>query len=114
MKQGLWAIVLLAGLGVGCQSGRVLSGGALVHPQFPYSVTYDDEKKKSVLGDDWLLENYRRVDTLAGSKPSGDNVEIERKDGYDEVYDRQGVRQGGAFALSLCGHLRRANRRAQL
>lgn len=89
MKHGLWALLLLGGLELGCVSrGGVAPGGALVHPQFPYSVTYEDEQSKSVLGDDWLLENYRRVDRKgAGSASAAKEVEIERKQGYEEVYE---------------------------
>jgi hypothetical protein len=45
---------------VGCAQGSTTAGSALIHPAFPYAITYDDEEKKSVLGDDWKLENYRR------------------------------------------------------
>jgi len=50
----------LGWLGLGCYPTVSTAGGsALVHTHFPYAVTYQDENTKSVLGEDWLLENYR-------------------------------------------------------
>jgi hypothetical protein len=75
-------VVLLGGLSVGCLGGQnVTAGSALVHQQFPYAVTYDDEQGKSVLGDDWALENYRKV--TAPDK----EVSLERKTGYETTYE---------------------------
>jgi hypothetical protein len=78
-----WAlVVLLGGLSVGCFGGQnVTTGSALVHQQFPYAVTYDDEQEKSVLGDDWALENYRKI-TAPDKK-----VSLERKTGYETTYE---------------------------
>jgi hypothetical protein len=70
-------------LGAGClPAGSTVSGSALIHPKFPYAVEYDDMGKKSVLGDDWRLENYRKA-----SEEPGKPTEIERKTGYDATYE---------------------------
>lgn len=82
MKFGLHVVVLALGwLGVGCMPGSTAAGPALVHTHFPYAVTYDDAQKKSVLGPDWELENYRVRSTEADG-----TVQIERKDGYTRKY----------------------------
>lgn len=58
-----------------------MSGGsALIHPNFPYGVAYDDPVDKSVMGDEWKLETYRR------QKQQG-SVELVRKKGYDASYE---------------------------
>jgi hypothetical protein len=77
IKNGAWRLVGLGALLVGCAQGSTTAGSALIHPAFPYAVTYDDEEKKSVLGDDWKLENYRRREQ---------STDIERKDGYELKY----------------------------
>jgi hypothetical protein len=84
MKYGL-ALVLLIGLStLGCmRGGSTASGSALVHPNFPYAVAYDDEAEKSVLGNEWRLENYRRKEPRPGAVTATD---IERKAGYDTTY----------------------------
>jgi hypothetical protein len=76
IKSGAWRLVGLGTLLVGCAQGSTTAGSALIHPAFPYAVTYDDEEKKSVLGDDWKLENYRRREQSS---------DIERKDGYQII-----------------------------
>src|SRR5687767_7241381 len=82
MKQSLWAVVLLGSLGIGCMNRGLAPGSAFVHPEFPYSVTYDDEKTQSVLGDEWLLETYRRADNVPA-----DRAKLERKEGFEETYE---------------------------
>jgi len=82
MKYGLWLVFVLGALVTGCVTGSTANGSALVHPMFPYAVTYEDEQKKSVLGEDWKLENYRRMDS-----PAAEPVQIERKEGYDTAYE---------------------------
>lgn len=75
-----WRLAVVLGLGLGlggCASGSTTAGSALVHPKFPYAVTYDDEAQKSVLGEEWRLENYRHKDRSA---------DIERKRNYDLRY----------------------------
>jgi hypothetical protein len=81
MKQGVWAAVLLGSLGVGCVNKGVAPGSAFVHPEFPYSVTYDDAATQSVLGDEWRLETYRRVEKTAMTPAT-----LERKEGFEETY----------------------------
>ena len=57
-------LVWLGGALAGCAPGSTAAGSALVHSKFPYAVTYDDERTKSILGPEWTLENYRRVEPL--------------------------------------------------
>jgi len=91
---------------VGClpSSTATMNGPALVHPKFPYAVTFDDEKKKSLMGEDWKLETHRRV-TAARSNAMGSASEpgssspdpgpgrtdsitkLERKTGYEFSYE---------------------------
>lgn len=78
MKAPVWLALSLGILAAGCVKGSTTAGRALVHPTFPYAVTYDDDKARSVLGDDWRLENYRRKEV------SGD---LERKQGYELKYE---------------------------
>jgi hypothetical protein len=82
MRHRLWSVVLLSGLGVGCMAaGNATSGSALVHPEFPYAVTYDDEQERSLLGEDWALESYRKV--TAPDK----SISLERKQGNETTYE---------------------------
>jgi hypothetical protein len=68
---------------MGCSpSASTAAGSALVHPQFPYGVSYDDADAKSVLGDEWKLETYRRKRQRSQRAP----VELERKEGYEATY----------------------------
>jgi hypothetical protein len=78
MKTLMWAVCLLGLTAVGCVTGSTTSGSAVLHSRFPYAVTYDDAEKRSVLGDEWRLENYRRIE---GS------TDIERKEGYSLKYE---------------------------
>lgn len=55
-------------------------GSALVHPTFPYAVVYDDPVGKSVMGDEWKLETYRR-------QKQHESVELLRKKGNDATYE---------------------------
>lgn len=73
---------LVASLLVGCATGSTTAGSALVHANLPYAVTYDDERAKSVMGEDWTLETYR-----VASKSADGASELERKDGYTTDYD---------------------------
>jgi hypothetical protein len=83
MKQA-WAGLVLGLLGVGClPNGSTSAGSALVHPKFPYAVTFEDAEKKSVLGSEWKLETYRKK---TGTSPDGP-VELVRKDGYEGLYE---------------------------
>lgn len=83
MKNELGLVAVLAVSAVGCMpTGSVANGSALVHSQFPYAVSYDDERSKSVLGEEWTLENYR----VASAKADG-SLELERKDGYETTYE---------------------------
>jgi hypothetical protein len=84
MKQALLGLVLGL-LGVGClPGGSTAAGSALVHPKFPYAVTYEDAPKKAVLGDDWKLETYRKEHP--GTTPDSP-VELVRKDGFESTYE---------------------------
>jgi hypothetical protein len=76
VKSTFWTALALSA--VGCVQGSTTAGPALVHPKFPYAVTYDDEKSRSVLGDDWRLENYRHLEQ---------SQDIERKEGYELAYE---------------------------
>jgi hypothetical protein len=79
-----WDLVCAAALGLfmmGCATGSTTAGSALVHSHFPYAVTYDDERAKSVMGDDWTLETYRVA------SQSSDGAVLERKEGYTTEYD---------------------------
>lgn len=79
----VWCLVL-AVLMVGCMpGGSTASGSALVHPNFPYAVSYDDPQAKSVLGADWKLETYRRKDRRAPTDP----IELERKKDFEATYE---------------------------
>jgi hypothetical protein len=62
-------------------TGNATSGSALVHPQFPYAVTYDDEQERSLLGEEWALETYRKV--TAPDK----SISLERKQGNETTYE---------------------------
>jgi hypothetical protein len=84
MNKLVWVVALFGALAQGCvvNQTRVAKGSALVHSAFPYAVPYDDDEKKSVLGEDWQLENYRTYkDDMSGE------VVIERKDGYTSDYE---------------------------
>lgn len=78
--------VLVAGvIGIvasGCAVGTTTAGPALVHPNLPYAVAYEDSKTKSVLGEDWILENYRTASTA-----SDGTATLERKEGYTLDYE---------------------------
>jgi hypothetical protein len=63
--------------------GSTLGGSALVHPNFPYGVSYDEASNKSVMGDDWKLETYRRK----RQRDPMDPIELERKDDHDAEYE---------------------------
>ncbi|HVY31653.1 MAG TPA: hypothetical protein VHB79_34195 [Polyangiaceae bacterium] len=81
----VWCVVL-GWLSAGCMvSGRgsTMSGSALVHPNFPYGVSYDDTVNKSVLGDDWKLETYRRKPQDSIKEPA----DLLRKADYDAEYE---------------------------
>lgn len=57
-------VALFAWLLVGCTpAGATMNaaGPALVHPNFPYAVAYDDQRAKSLMGPDWDLETQRKV-----------------------------------------------------
>lgn len=78
----VWWLVLGV-LAMGCSPSASTAGGsALVHPQFPYGVSYDDADAKSVMGDDWKLETYRRKRQRSARSP----IELERKEGYEATY----------------------------
>lgn len=81
MNNGWWLVALVCGLNAGCASGQVVAGSALVHTKFPYAVTYDDQAKKSIMGEEWDLENYRKV-----TSPKNGEVNLERKPGYESKY----------------------------
>jgi hypothetical protein len=82
MSHRLWFVVLLSGLSAGCVgAGNATAGSALVHPEFPYAVTYDSEQEKSLLGDDWALESYRKVTAPDNS------ISLERKQGHETKYE---------------------------
>lgn len=84
MKQILWLLLVVVGVStMGCAQGSTAAGSALVHPKFPYAVTYDDEVNKSVLGPEWTLENFRR--RRPDPKHPG-RIDIERKDGYETTF----------------------------
>ena len=76
-------LVWLGGALAGCAPGSTAAGSALVHSKFPYAVTYDDERTKSILGSEWTLENYRRVEP---DRQHPELVAIERKKGYETTY----------------------------
>jgi hypothetical protein len=78
----VWWLVLGV-FAMGCAPRASTAGGsALVHPQFPYGVSYDDADAKSVLGDEWKLETYRRKRQRTQRAP----IELERKEGYEATY----------------------------
>jgi len=81
MKYGLGVAMVVGVLASGCMTAAVKPGPALVHPRFPYGVTYDDEARQSVLGDDWRLENYRKETTSSGTGG------LERKKDYEITYE---------------------------
>ncbi len=89
MKQGTWIVALLGVLSVGCMHpGTLTAGSALLHQEFPYAVTYDDQQQKSVMGEDWTLENYRHADPASdGSAAPSSDVTLERKEGYSAEYE---------------------------
>lgn len=74
---GLFAVVAS-----GCAVSTTTAGPALVHPSLPYATAYEDTKTKSVLGDDWILENYRTASTA-----SDGTATLERKEGYTLDYE---------------------------
>jgi hypothetical protein len=79
-----WGLVFTAMCGLfmaGCATGSTTAGSALVHSHFPYAVAYDDDRAKSVMGDDWTLETYRVA------SQSSDGAVLERKEGYTTTYD---------------------------
>jgi hypothetical protein len=76
-------LVLCAWLAVGCTPASTANGPALVHPIFPYAVSYGDEAEKSVMGDQWRLATYRYKDKAS----PGDSTEIERKRGFEAAYE---------------------------
>ena len=79
----LW-LALVAWLAVGCMpASSTASGPAFVHPNFPYAVTYDDDENKSVMGEEWRLETYRRKDKATASSPT----ELERKADFEAAYE---------------------------
>lgn len=82
MKNGWWLVAMLCGLNAGCATGQVQAGDALVHPTFPYAVTYDNRDEKSILGPDWDLENYRKVTSATDGKTN-----LERKPNYETKYE---------------------------
>ncbi len=77
MMKDAWLLGCLGLVAVGCGHGSTTAGQALVHSKFPYAVAYDDASHKSVLGEDWRLENYRHRDR---------SDDIERKAGYTLSY----------------------------
>lgn len=77
IKNGAWRLCWVVALLAGCTQGSTTAGSALIHPKFPYAVTYDDAEKKSVLGSEWKLENYRHREH---------STDIERKEGYELNY----------------------------
>lgn len=77
LNGGVFALVVS-----GCAVSTTTAGPALVHPNLPYAVAYDDTKTKSVLGDDWILENYRTASTS-----SNGTATLERKEGYTLDYE---------------------------
>jgi hypothetical protein len=82
MSHRLWFVVLLSGLSAGCLgTGNATAGSALLHTEFPYAVTYDNEQEKSLLGDEWALESYRKV--TAPDK----SISLERKQGNETKYE---------------------------
>jgi hypothetical protein len=82
MRNGWWSAVFVGGLSLGCATGRVPAGDALVHTKFPYAVAYDDRAEQSILGQDWDLENYRKV-----VSPTDGKASLERKPGYEAKYE---------------------------
>jgi hypothetical protein len=76
-------LLICAWLAVGCAASSTANGPALVHPNFPYAVSYDDEAEKTVMGDDWRLTTYRYKDKAGPNDPP----ELERKDGFDATYE---------------------------
>ncbi|HVY31654.1 MAG TPA: hypothetical protein VHB79_34200 [Polyangiaceae bacterium] len=77
------ACILFAWLMVGClPAGSTMTGPALVHPNFPYAVTYDDERDKSLMGPEWDLETHRKRAQTQADAP----VELERKKGNEVGY----------------------------
>jgi hypothetical protein len=84
MSKTFSALALVGVLAQGClmNQTQVAKGGALLHSAFPYAVSYDDEEKKSVLGEEWQLENYRVYKDVTTGQPA-----FERKDGYSTTYE---------------------------
>lgn len=76
-------LVLCAWLAVGCTPASTANGPALVHPHFPYAVSYDDEAEKSVMGDQWRLATY----SYKAKAAPDDATEIERKRGFEATYE---------------------------
>lgn len=75
--------ILFAWLMVGClPAGSTMTGPALVHPNFPYAVMYDNEHDKSLMGPEWDLETHRKQTQTKADAP----VELERKKGNEASY----------------------------
>lgn len=79
--------ILFAWLMVGCLPASTTSGPALVHPNFPYAVTYDDQDQRSVMGNDWNLETHRVKKTTTQDATASTKIDLERKDGFDVTYE---------------------------
>jgi len=64
MKTCLWGVLWGCGfLSISCVPTSNFQGPAYVHEEHAYAVSYDDAKKQLILGPEWILDNYKRVET---------------------------------------------------
>lgn len=66
MSRRIWGVTRVFLLGVallsgGCTTKTSFRGPAYQHEEHAYAVAYDDAKRLQILGDEWILDNYRRV-----------------------------------------------------
>lgn len=83
MKSFSFLLVPLLGLITGCTGTSNFSGPAYAHEVHPYVVTYDDQTARSLLGPEWILDNYQRVPPAY----EGGEAELKRKDTSEYTAD---------------------------
>jgi hypothetical protein len=71
MLKCIWGLLAGAMFGlVGCVPTSNFKGPAYMHEQHAYMVSYDKATNQQVMGDEWILDNYRRGETTPGSSPN--------------------------------------------
>jgi hypothetical protein len=70
MSRGIWGVTLgVALMSGGCATKTSFRGPAYQHEEHAYAVAYDDAKRLQILGDEWILDNYRRVPAKTAEEP---------------------------------------------